>query len=515
MELVKGGIGVSERRNRYIMKMMRCMLHEKELPKSFWVEAANTTVFLQNRLPTKALESKAPFEAWNGFKPLRLMKVFGCICFFHVPQVKRDKFDKRVVPEIFVSYSASSKAYKVYDPQTGKMIVSRDVHFNEEETWDWKNNQVSVKASEKQTFDQWQNELVDNPLVRGTRLLYDIYQQSNVEVCEPAGHDKALQDEKWKNVWLVEEFKKEMMQVFEMTNLGLMAYFLGMEIKQGCNEIFICQKKYVREILKKFHMENYKATSTPMNPKEKLIKEDGTDKVNEGNFRSLIGCLMYLTTTRPDILFVVSRLSRFIHYATEMHLQVAKRIIRYIKDSDLAGSTDDMKSISGYCFSLGSEIFSWCFKKQEIVAQSMAEAEFIAATTTVHIVYMGKGQHDDAELTTSTHHQILTSVLGSPEAAKDSIIYSYKHGFSGFAAKLTKSQAKKIAELPDVVHVIPNHLYKLHTTRSWDYLGLSTSSPPTNLLQEANMGDGIIIGVLDSGFPLSLSMIVDVYRGKT
>ncbi|XP_016564227.2 subtilisin-like protease SBT3.4 [Capsicum annuum] len=117
----------------------------------------------------------------------------------------------------------------------------------------------------------------------------------------------------------------------------------------------------------------------------------------------------------------------------------------------------------------------------------------------VHIVYMGKGQHDDAELTTSTHHQILTSVLGSPEAAKDSIIYSYKHGFSGFAAKLTKSQAKKIAELPDVVHVIPNHLYKLHTTRSWDYLGLSTSSPPTNLLQEANMGDGIIIGVLDSG----------------
>ncbi|KAL3342370.1 hypothetical protein AABB24_026406 [Solanum stoloniferum] len=117
----------------------------------------------------------------------------------------------------------------------------------------------------------------------------------------------------------------------------------------------------------------------------------------------------------------------------------------------------------------------------------------------VHIVYMGKRYHDDAQLTTSAHHQILTSVLGSEEAARDSIIYSYKHGFSGFAAKLTKSQAKKIAELPDVVHVIPNHLYKLHTTRSWDYLGLSTSFPPTNLLHEANMGDGIIIGVLDTG----------------
>ncbi|KAK4734794.1 hypothetical protein R3W88_009055 [Solanum pinnatisectum] len=88
------------------------------------------------------------------------------------------------------------------------------------------------------------------------------------------------------------------------------------------------------------------------------------------------------------------------------------------------------------------------------------------AKSKVHIVYMGRRQHDDIELTTSAHHQILSSVLGSQEAARDSIIYSYKHGFSGFAARLTKSQAKKIAELPDVVHVIPNHLYKLHTTRS-------------------------------------------------
>ncbi|KAJ8554233.1 hypothetical protein K7X08_024911 [Anisodus acutangulus] len=117
---------------------------------------------------------------------------------------------------------------------------------------------------------------------------------------------------------------------------------------------------------------------------------------------------------------------------------------------------------------------------------------------------MGRRKHDDAELATSAHHQLLTSVVGSQEAARDSIIYSYKHGFSGFAAKLTRSQAKKIAEIPDVVHVVPNHLYKLQTTRSWDYLGLSTYSPPANLLHQANMGDGAIIGVLDTGFPLSL-----------
>jgi len=94
-----------------------------------------------------------------------------------------------------------------------------------------------------------------------------------------------------------------------MIDLRLMTYFLGMEIKQGCDEIFICQKKYAGEILKKFHMENCKATTIPMNPKEKLSKEDGTDQIDEGNFRSLIGCLMYLTATRPDILFDVSLLS--------------------------------------------------------------------------------------------------------------------------------------------------------------------------------------------------------------
>ena len=209
------------------------------------------------------------------------------------------------------------------------------------------------------------------------------------------------------NELLVEEFKHEMMNVFEMTDLGLMTYFLGMEVKQSQNEVFICQKKYAKEILKKFQMEECKATSTPMNQKEKLSKSDGAEKVDEGYFRSMIGCLMYLTTTRPDILFAVSLLSRFMHDASELHLRAAKRILRYVKgtvsygvrfekcqsfklngfsDSDWAGSLDDMRSTSGYCFNLGSGIFSWCSKKQEIVAQSTAEAEFIAATAAVNQV---------------------------------------------------------------------------------------------------------------------------------
>ncbi|XP_018468857.1 subtilisin-like protease SBT3.6 isoform X2 [Raphanus sativus] len=130
------------------------------------------------------------------------------------------------------------------------------------------------------------------------------------------------------------------------------------------------------------------------------------------------------------------------------------------------------------------------------VARAVAESK-------VHIVYLGEKQHDDPEFVTESHHQMLCSLLGSKEDAHGSMVYSYRHGFSGFAAKLTKSQAKKIADLPEVVHVIPDNFYKLKTTRTWDYLGLSVSSPK-NLLNETNMGEQIIIGIIDTGMTVSI-----------
>jgi len=109
--------GISERRNRSVMEMTRCMFHEKELLKTFWAEAANITIFLRNRLPTEVLNDKTPFESWYGYKPsLTFLKVFGCVYFGHVPQVKHDKLDKKAIPRIFVGYSSVSKAYKVYHP---------------------------------------------------------------------------------------------------------------------------------------------------------------------------------------------------------------------------------------------------------------------------------------------------------------------------------------------------------------------------------------------------------------
>ncbi|PQP94706.1 subtilisin-like protease SBT3.4 [Prunus yedoensis var. nudiflora] len=122
----------------------------------------------------------------------------------------------------------------------------------------------------------------------------------------------------------------------------------------------------------------------------------------------------------------------------------------------------------------------------------------VAANSQVHIVYLGERQHDNPKLLTDTHHDLLATIVGSKELASELMVYSYRHGFSGFAAKLTESQAQKLSELPGVVRVIPNSLHKLQTTRSWDFLGLSSQSP-SNILHKSSMGDGVIIGVLDTG----------------
>ncbi|VVB12216.1 unnamed protein product [Arabis nemorensis] len=120
------------------------------------------------------------------------------------------------------------------------------------------------------------------------------------------------------------------------------------------------------------------------------------------------------------------------------------------------------------------------------------------AKFTVYIVYLGERQHDDPDVVAESHHRMLESVFESPEAARESIIYNYHHGFSGFAAKLTDSQAKKLSDRPDVFQVSQNRNVELQGTRVYDYLGLSPSLPK-GILHDSDMGSDIVIGFLDTG----------------
>ncbi|KAK9750926.1 hypothetical protein RND81_02G229900 [Saponaria officinalis] len=201
---------------------------------------------------------------------------------------------------------------------------------------------------------------------------------------------------------LVVEFKSSMMKTFEMTDFGLLQYFLGLEVKQGIDRTFVSQKKYCIELLKRFNMLNGEIAVTPMNINEKLQHEDGTEGANSTHFRSLVGGLNYLTHTRPDIAYSVSLVSRYLHKPTKQHFCAAKQILRYVagtvefgiwyskksrlkligfSDSDWAGSLDDRKSTSRNIFSLGSGVITWSSKKKETVALSSSEAEYAAATS--------------------------------------------------------------------------------------------------------------------------------------
>ncbi|MCO5580838.1 hypothetical protein L7F22_034711 [Adiantum nelumboides] len=111
--------GVVERKNRTIMEMARAMLAHASLPRSYWAEACNTAVYIQNRSPTHALQDMIPFQAYYGRKPtVSQFRVFGCSAFVHIPKEKRQKLDFKFRKLLFLGYSAESDAYRLYDPDT-------------------------------------------------------------------------------------------------------------------------------------------------------------------------------------------------------------------------------------------------------------------------------------------------------------------------------------------------------------------------------------------------------------
>ena len=122
------------------------------------------------------------------------------------------------------------------------------------------------------------------------------------------------------NVKLLAEFKREMQDVFEMFDLGIMNYFLGMEIHQCSSGIFVSQRKYAIDILKKFKLESCKEVATPLAHNEKISKNDGEKLKDPSRFRSLVGSLLYLTATRPDLMFPAGLVSRFMSSPSNIHM---------------------------------------------------------------------------------------------------------------------------------------------------------------------------------------------------
>nr|GFA41401.1 retrovirus-related Pol polyprotein from transposon TNT 1-94 [Tanacetum cinerariifolium] len=196
-----------------------------------------------------------------------------------------------------------------------------------------------------------------------------------------------------------QQFSDLMKSRFEMSMMGEMTFFLGLQVNQPPCGIFINQSKYVLEILKKYRMESCDPVGTPMEIKDKLDLDHNGTPVDVTKYRSMIGSLMYLMSIRPNIVHATCLCARYQAKPIEKHLKEVKRIFRYLRgtintglwytkdsgfeltgfsDTDYAGCKGTFKSTSGGAQFLGEKLVSWSSKKQDFTMLSTAEAEYVS-----------------------------------------------------------------------------------------------------------------------------------------
>nr|GFC35887.1 putative ribonuclease H-like domain-containing protein [Tanacetum cinerariifolium]GFC35987.1 putative ribonuclease H-like domain-containing protein [Tanacetum cinerariifolium] len=199
-----------------------------------------------------------------------------------------------------------------------------------------------------------------------------------------------------------EEFETLMQSEFEMSSIGTLTFFLGLQVDQRPDGIFIHQEKYVTDIFKNFDLDNSKLASTPFEPQKTREKNVPNEPISVHLYISMIGCLMYLTATRPDIMFAVCAAARHQVTPKTSNLLSVKRIFKYLtaypklgiwylrdspfdmeafSDSNYAGAHGDRKSTTGGCQFLRRRLISWQCKKQTIIVTSSCEAEYVAAAS--------------------------------------------------------------------------------------------------------------------------------------
>lgn len=201
----------------------------------------------------------------------------------------------------------------------------------------------------------------------------------------------------------VKRLKENLSKEFEVKDLGQLMYFLGIEVARSQKGILLTQRKYALDLLNETSMLGCRPASYPIDPNHKLCAESG-DPVNKDRYQRLVGRLIYLCHTRPNISYAVSVVSRYMHDPRSGHLDAVYRILRYLKsspgkglmfksfghlnvegscDADWASCLDDRRSTSGYCVFVGGNLISWRSKKQSVVSRSTAEAEYRAMSLTV------------------------------------------------------------------------------------------------------------------------------------
>lgn len=604
--------------------MERSFLKQMSLPGELWAEAVRHSVHILNKLPTRALTGKTPYEVWTGNKPsVEFVQVFGCVAHMKVPGQQTKKLDDRSVMVVNLGKEPGTKAFRLYDPRSGKVYVSRDVTFEERKKWPWDDLEESQtqqdsahsfdvpepkldeggeqsrgRDNEEQEINTPQRKEIPDPstyddsgVPKRFRSLADVYNESEeveiedellcMGVDEPSSYKTAVKEKAWRQAmqneldsieknetwkltqlppgqkviglkWIyklkrdaegkivkhmarlvakgyvqekvidfeelfapvtrletvrlllalaaknscevhhldvktaflngeiseevyvsqpegfekqgkehlvyklfkalyglrqaprawysklnsyleeigfkrcpyehgvytkrdgnkilivgiyvddiletgtdlsvIQSFKNQMNAKFGMSDMGLLSYYLGIDVRQNNGCIELRQTGYAKKVLERAGLADCNPTKFPMDPKEIITKDESGKGVNSTEFKSLVGGLRYLVHTRPDIAYSVGIVSRYMERPTVLHLNAVKRILRYIKgtlefglvyskdggnnmlsgysDSDHAGNTDDRKSTGGMAFYLNESLVTWVSQKQRCVALS-------------------------------------------------------------------------------------------------------------------------------------------------
>ncbi|RVX16767.1 Retrovirus-related Pol polyprotein from transposon RE1 [Vitis vinifera] len=198
---------------------------------------------------------------------------------------------------------------------------------------------------------------------------------------------------------LLGQLKTHLSESFHMKDLGPLTYFLGLEVHHSPSGISLNQHKYASDLVATAGLQGATSVDTPMELNVKLRKKEGNLLADPSLYRKLVGSLVYLTITRPDISFAVQQVSQFLQTPRHLHLAAVRRIIRYVQgtstrglffptgnstrltaysDADWAGCADTRRSITGWCVFLGDALISWKSKKQDRVSKSSTESEYRA-----------------------------------------------------------------------------------------------------------------------------------------
>ncbi|GJX39021.1 retrovirus-related pol polyprotein from transposon TNT 1-94 [Tanacetum coccineum] len=371
--------GVVERKNRTLQEMSRTMLNEQSLPQKFWCNAVTEKKNLENEIVDETLE----IDEIVNIKESRnhpLENVIGNLN----QRTLRSQAQSQSNFYCFISTIEPKNVNEALGDERTKWVFRNKLDENGVVS----RNKARLVA---QGYNQQEGIDYDETYAPVARL-----ESIRILLAYACALDFKLFQMDVKSAFLNGFINEE----FEMSMMGELNFFLGLQIKQMEDGIFFNQSKYIKEMLKKFSLEDSKPMKTPMSSDTKLTKDKECESVDSTKYQGMIGSLLYLTTSRPDIMFSVCLCARFQEAPKTSHLEAVKRIFRYIKgtthlglwypkgtgietvvyaDSDHAGDYVDRKSTSGICTFVGCCLTSWFSKKQTALAISTTEAEYVSA----------------------------------------------------------------------------------------------------------------------------------------